>query len=161
MVLKNGRGVYVTIFFVYQFLCKINYKLERPREKIRLAEIRTKDAVVVNGVVVVVVGVVVVGVVGMVVAVAVAAVAVIAGVVVEGIVDIEGAEFAPDDADGVSRRAGVVSVNEATAPVETDALSPALPSGCKVDCGDVEIPTDTVVSASSSALRLAGLGSMG
>jgi hypothetical protein len=125
---------------------------------------RTRDAVVVDGVVVVVVGVVVVGVVGVVVAVAVAvavaAFAVVAGVVFKGIADNEAAEFAPDDADGVSRRAAVVSGNVDAAPVETDALSPALPAGCKVDCGDIKISTDIVVSVSSSALRLAGLGSL-
>jgi hypothetical protein len=119
--------------------------------------LRTRDAVVVDGVVVVVIGVVVVGVVGVVVAVAVA---VVAGVLFKGIVDKEAAVFAPDDdADGVSRRAAVVSVNVDAAPVETDALSPALP-GCKVDCGDIKISTDIVVSVSSSAPRLAGLGSL-
>jgi len=100
----------------------------RPNTKIRFLEMRTRDAVVVDGVVVVVVGVVGVIVAAAVVAVAVSVVAVVAGVVVKGIFDTEAAEFAPDDdAIGVSRRAAVV-VSADAAPVETDALSPA-PAG--------------------------------
>jgi len=130
------------------------YKLEGPTGKIRFAEMRTRDAVVVVDDVVVVVGVVVSVVIGVFVAVAAAVVAVVKFIVV----DKEAAEFAPDD--DIARRAPVASVKIDAAPVVADALSPALP-GCKVDCGDIKISTDNVVSVSSSDLMLAGLGSLG
>jgi hypothetical protein len=137
------------------------YKLEGPTGKIRFAEIIMRTRVVVVDDVVVVVGVVVVCVVVSVVIgvfVAVAA-AVVAFVKVR--VDKEAAEFAPDD-DNARRAPVVASVDVDAAPVVTDALSPALP-GCKVDCGDIKISADNVVSVSSSALivRLAGVGSLG